>query len=80
MKYEKNSNIPEECELRFQKMTTRKQMVFCKIIDGHPQDGYLLLDKANYDNYLHEVSTNPKYKMDKYCDIIDVNWIINHMK
>ena len=80
MKYEKGSNIPEECELRFQKMTTKNQMVFCKIIDGHPQEGYLLLDKSNYDNYLHEVSTNPKYKMDKYCDIIDVNWIINHMK
>lgn len=80
MKYEKNSKIPEECELRFQKMMPMNKMVFCKIIDGHPQEGYLLVDKVNYDNYLHEVSTNPIYKIDKFCDTIDANWIINHMK
>ena len=84
MKFDKNNNIPETCELWFEqvlpygKVPSRSNLVFRQIIDGSLQKELILLDKYNYDNYLNEVSTNDNYKMNHYCDTIDEKWIIEN--
>ena len=85
IKYDKNNSFPKDCELRFEQIIeTGKdspitKLVFRRIIDNQPQDGLILFDKGNYDNFLNEVHTNEKFKMDLYCDTINEQWILNRM-
>ena len=84
MKYSKDNSISENCELRFEKILQVNEFapvkfLFRQIIDGQPQEGFILYDKSNYDNFLHEVTTNAAYKMDKFCDTINEEWIIQRI-
>ena len=79
VKYDKENNIPEECELRFEKIIKDKHLIFRRIINDEPQEGFILFAKTNYDNFLNEVTTNKKFKMTQYCDTIDEKWIVEHM-
>lgn len=84
MKYSKDNSIPENCELRFEKILQVNEsapfkLLFRQIIEGHPQEGMILYDKSNYDNFLHEVTTNAAYKMEKFCDTINEDWIIQRL-
>jgi hypothetical protein len=85
IKYDKKNNISPECELRFEKQISKGEdspkglLIFRQIIEGQPQKGMLLFDKTNYDNLLKEVLSDDKFKMNKYCDTIDEQWILDRM-
>ena len=85
MKYDKNNEISEKCELRFEKYIHNEsdnkngKLIFRQIIDNIPQKELIVFDRINYDNYLNEVLTNEKYVMSSYCDTIDEKWIIDRM-
>jgi hypothetical protein len=85
IKYDKKNNISPECELRFEKQISKGEdspkglLIFRQIIESQPQKGMLLFDKTNYDNLLKEVLSDDKFKMNKYCDTIDEQWILDRM-
>lgn len=84
IKYDKQNSINPKSELRFEKLIAdgkdsyNGKLIFRQIIDGQPQKGMILFDKVNYDNFVTEVTTNNKFKMQKYCDTIDEKWILTH--
>lgn len=83
IKHEKQNAIPWGSELRFEKLILSEvveshgHLVFRQLIDGQPQEGLILFDKANYDNFVGEITSNDEFKMNLYCDTINEKWIID---
>lgn len=81
VKFRKDSKIPEDCELRFVRLldinndSSKGKLLFKQIIDGQPQEGLIIVEKEDYNNYLEEVSSNDCFKMSSYCDTINEEWI-----
>jgi len=86
IKYDKQNNLPETSELRFEKfISTEKEsssgkLVFRQLIDGQVQEGLVLFDKVNYDSYLQELKTDDRFKMKLYCDTINEKWLMERLK
>ena len=84
IKYDKHNSIDLNSELRFEQLISdskdpsQGKLIFRQIIDSQPQKGMMLFDKVNYDKLATEVTTNDEFKMHKYCDTIDEEWILNH--
>ena len=85
IKHEKQDDIPWDCELRFERLVLSEKeefhghLVFRQFVDSQLQEGLILFDKANYDNYVGEVSSNDEFKMNQYCDTINEKWIIDRL-
>jgi hypothetical protein len=86
IKFDKQNNVPETCELRFERFiptekdSSKGQLVFRQFIEGKLQEGIVLFDMINYENYLQEIKTDKRFKMSQYCETINEKWLMERLK
>ena len=84
-KYSNDTNLPENCNLLFEGVIKSKEnqskdaFILRVMLQDKPQKKMMVITREQYDYYLSIAQKESLLNMDRYCDTVNEQWILNRI-